>query len=489
MTAASAIATQAPLSSGAEHDARLWRRVAYFYALLIGAGIAYFLFRMPFQVNDNVGDILAIQSQPLGEVVRGHFTDQGYLRPLFWGLIKLVFDVSAGGHFVAYRAVDATQVLLLLALFVRLLDVRSRRDFEAVLIAIAVLVGIHTFNGTVREAFPLNHYLTILVCCVLVANLSFSSQRWWSDAGAVAVLPLALLTIESGVLVWVALLTAFAVGARGVSWRGLASATAALGLYLYFRFGPLAVGAPDLWERSTGFGFTVLDPPELVQRFGRNAAPLYVYNVIASALSVLFSEPRAGVWRFVDGLFAGSVPAWRVVNIAASAAATALIGWFVVIRVPRWRQRRFDRADQLVLVFFAVLTANAVLSYAYTKDVIMSPAGVFYASAVFAATRELLGRVTQARRYAPAVAAAILGLLSITWSIRAAGLGSSMRYQAFVNRNDWAAVYETLDRNQPGWRTPAGERLVAGLRRDAVDTRVPNPHFTPRRLDRLFDPQ
>ena len=45
-----------------------------------------------------------------------------------------------------------------------------------------------------------------------------------------------------------------------------------------------------------------------------------------------------------------------------------------------------------------MLAANATLSYAYTKDDIMSVSGVFYGLAAYAAIRLLMGRVAPTQR-------------------------------------------------------------------------------------------
>src|SRR5690606_33491386 len=75
------------------------------------------------------------------------------------------------------------------------------------------------------------------------------------------------------------------------------------------------------------------------------------------------------------------------VNVAASTGITFAIAVYSWRRRREWLARRFDRDDRLVLIFGMVLVANAVISYPYTKDVIMSPAGVFFAVAAFAALR------------------------------------------------------------------------------------------------------
>jgi hypothetical protein len=44
-----------------------------------------------------------------------------------------------------------------------------------------------------------------------------------------------------------------------------------------------------MMERSSGFGLAILDPEDLIARFGANPLPFYAYNVTASAMSVLFA--------------------------------------------------------------------------------------------------------------------------------------------------------------------------------------------------------
>jgi hypothetical protein len=52
-----------------------------------------------------------------------------------------------------------------------------------------------------------------------------------------------------------------------------------------------------------------------------------------------------------------------------------------------------------VAIFVAVTLANAAISYTYTKDVILSPAGIFYAAVFTVAVKALIetGSVTASR--------------------------------------------------------------------------------------------
>lgn len=468
-----------------------WGAVSYACGMLIGLGIVYFLVRVPFQVSDNLGNMLAVQAASLGRLVENNLTARGYLRPLLWAQIKVLFEVAGGHYFVTFKAFHVAQILAVLLLFSRLVRVRSALDFAPVLLGYVVLIGIHTFSGTVREAFPVNTFMTILVCCLLAANLAVSGGGRWIDLTAVALLAYALLTVESGLLVWVILVVGYVIGLRGVSARALVVATGLVSAYFYLRFGPLGVGAPGLVERSSGFGFSLLDPPDLIRRFGDRPWVFYLYNVLCSLLTVLFSEPRAGVWRFTDALLHGRVAPWMLINVLASTVTTLIITGFAVRRLPRWVRGELGHDDRLVLLFGAVLATNATISYAYTKDVIMSPAGVFYALAAAVATRDalacLIQRTARVRVAVPLCFFLLLG--SAAWSVRVVSLHNSLRYAAFVNRNDWATVYEWLAEQRLAWSHPEGAALVEGLRRQALRMPVPYWFFASRWLRAFLDPR
>lgn len=470
-------------------DERGWRLMAYAYGALVALAVGYFLFRMPLQVSDNVTNIMRVQAVTLGELLASDFSGGAYLRPFLNGLNKILVDASGGRFFATFKTFHALQVLVLLLLAVRLLRVRTMVDFAAVPFAIIVLLGIHTFNGTVREEFPVNTFMTILVCSVMAVNLSFSKGGWWVDALATLLFVYAALTVESGLLVWVCLVAGYVVGLRGVSRRGLATVTALLALYFYARFGLLAIGSPGLMERSSGLGFSVRDPDELIRLFGDNPLPFYAYNVVCSVLSVLFSEPRAGVWAFARNFLQDELRPWQWINVIASGIATAFLVRFAVVRARVWWRREFTDGDRLVLIFAAVLAANAAISYPYTKDVIMSPAGVFYGLAAGAAARDAVEWVSARPRaiwVGPVMSLALI-VAAGAWSVRALGLAQTLRHTAFVNRNDWATVDEWLDQPGIGSRYPEGRELVTKLRREALAMPVPNPYFTPRWADRYVD--
>lgn len=443
-----------------------WRRAAYAYALVVAAVLAYFLLGLTVQVSDSLGNLLAVQHATLRQLVWDQGFQHGYLRPLLWAQIKIVYELADGRYYLWFRGVHVVQAIALILLCVRLMQPRTAIDAALVPGALAVLVGSHTFAPTVREAFPINSFLTVMVCCAAAANIALARKpRWWTDTLACVLLAGAALTVESGLLVWVVCAAAWLLGGRGLSRSALVLMTGMVAAYLAFRLGGSAIGGPGLGERATGFGFGIVEPAELVRRFGAHPFWFYVYNVASSLLTVLFAEPKGGVWRFAYELTVGRLDAWTVVSVASSTGATLVVGWYLWHRRGAIAARMLDRDDQIVLLFGAVLIANAVLSYSYTKNVIMSPAGMFLAPAVFVASRRLL--MAGGPQPAAAALAAILAL-NAGWAYRVVGTHYNLRYTAVEQRNEWARVDQWLADQHLALDGPDAHALRDTLQRDAV---------------------
>lgn len=454
---------------------RRFTAVTYGYALLVSGVLAYFLFRIPIQLTDSLLNLIALEG-PFLEVMREAAFEQGYLRPGLWAALKGVYDAAGGDYFAWYRGTHAVQVLLVVVLFVRLLDVRSAAAAAAAVLAIAVLIGTHTFAWTVREAFPINTFLTILVCCAVAANISITRYRWWNDVLAIVVFVAAALTLESGLLVLVIFVGGYLLGLPGISRRGVAALLVLLGAYLWVRFGLLSVGTPGLAAREGGFGFSRYSGPELTEIFGGNPLGFYVYNVLSSIFTVLFAEPRDGAWLLTRSVLVDGRPdpvlLFASISTALSTALIVAYGWR---RRAAWSARAFTHGDRLVLLFAAVLGANAAISYGYTKDVIMSPAGFFFAGAVFVAIRDLIERTSSASRLAIAGAAVILLAVSVTWGVRAAGLHAALIQTSAQVREEWTDIDDYLA--QVGYDPPPPhvKALARKLQHDAVVSQPARP--------------
>ena len=451
---------------------------SYAYALLVGLALGHFLLGIPIQLTDSFGNMLKL-SATWPDLLYGEFTQQAYLRPLPWADLKLVYDLSGGDYFAWFRGVHVAQVVALVLLYVALVRPRTLIDALILPFGLAVLCGMHTFAGTIREAFPVNTFMTVLILCFVAAIVALAEHRWWNDALAMMLFVAAALTVESGLLVGVIFIGAGLVGGRGVSRAGLYGVAALFVGYFFMRFAVLDVGTPSLLERSSGFGFSMRDPDELVETFGANPTWFYLYNVVTSAVSVLFGEPTAGVFRATSSALRGDLQPSTIVGVVATTSVTAVVAVFAWCRRRAWLSRRFERDDQLVAIFVMVLVANAVISYPYTKDVIMSPAGAFFAIAGFVAARNVLawlpGRVP--RRVA-VLALAVTALVSTTWAVRVLGTHLSLRTSAYSERNDWAYAEGSLA-SEGTVLTGGDAALFRQLRDDAIYGPPPPPPLRP----------
>ena len=134
----------------------------------------------------------------------------------------------------------------------------------------------------------------------------------------------------------------------------------------------------------------MLEAGELARRFGADPMWFYIYNVGTSILSVLFSDPDRGVFHTVRTWLQGEIPARLYLPVRDVRDHDR------PDRARRGRQMAWPCAampassTQLLIIFGAVLIANAVVSYAYTKHEIISVAGAFYALAAYVAVRHAI---------------------------------------------------------------------------------------------------
>jgi hypothetical protein len=465
------------------------RAGAFAVAAVFAAAIAHDVWRIPVQVSDSLTEILDAQRSPsLSDTFVASATNAAYLRPLRVVQIKALFDVAHGRYYLAYRGFHVLLVVALLWLFTRALRVETAADLAASVFALTVLTGLHTFLGFVREAFPINHFLEVAVLSVAALNLAQSRGGWWVDVAACLLFLVAALTLETGLLVWVVVTAAWIAGLRGISARGLAAITLLFAAYFVVRFGYLHTGVPSLAERGSGFLLERLEPHELQQRFGDGPLLFYAYNVAASVLSVLFSEPRDGLLVAARAWRDGDVAPRVYLAVATSLATTMTIAWWAVARWRRWWQQRdpIGTSERLAIVAGAVLAANAALSYAYTKDEIVAVAGVFYALAAYGAVRAAAERAATLPRAGVIVASALLFVLASAWAVRSFSVHHVLRRQAFRMRNEWAHVQRNLEREGRWPEDPQARAVIEQLRERALQGRVPNSQLLAEWHNRWF---
>jgi hypothetical protein len=433
---------------------------------------------MPVQAADSHGEIHDAQRSPsIAESFTGSLGTSAYLRPMRIAQIKALFDIAQGRYRLVYRGFHALLLVALIWLFVRALPIESPLDAAAAFVALTVLTGLHTFLGFLREAFPINHFLEIAVFVLIALNLTLSRGGWWVDLLAGIVFTAAALTLESGVLIWVVITTAWVVGLRGVSMRGVVLVTTLLAGYFVLRFWYLDTGLPSLTERTSGFFLERLEPSEIQKRFGDRAVVFYAYNLFASALSVLFSEPRDGLFVAMRAWRGSDVHPHAYLTVFSSLAMSLLMAWAAV---GWWKTRAaLGRSGRLAIVAIVVIAANVALSFSYAKDDIIAIAGVFYAIGAFTAVRALLESAqTGGMGRAAAVSLVVLALGS-AWAMRSSGVHHVMNEHAFRARNDWAEMPLTWQK-EGRWPTTAEPlALIEGLRNDALAADVPNPQLVP----------
>lgn len=453
------------------------RAAAWALGLVFAVGLAGSVYRIPIQVSDALETIeraLAVPSLS-ASFVSGIGNSPTMLRPLREMRTKALVDVGdalGGRYHLAFRGYHALAGVVLVLLFVGVAAPRTWTDVTALAFGLAVLTGMHTFSGMFREAYPTNHFLTISTYALATFGLARSRGGWLVDAAAVACLAIALLTLESGVLVFVVAVAAMVSRSRGISRAGIAGMVLVLAGYAWLRLGYLDMRTAGLGEHVTGWWAGRLDPAEQVARFGANPLPLYAYNVVMAGISVLLSQPSAGQWTVVEAWRDNGLSPVFVVEMGSSILTTALIVWYALGRDETGRRRWLD---PIVVAFVALLGANAFVSLAYVKNEIVGTAGVFYALAAYAAARVWL---TSPPRWPGVAAVAVLALVSTAWAVRDAGLHFKMRHTAFVSRSEWAEELMPNERND--WPTdPRRLNVVSRLKAEAIERQGPPPAQMP----------
>jgi hypothetical protein len=188
------------------------------------------------------------------------------------------------------------------------------------------------------------------------------------------------------------------------------------------------------------------------------------------------------VWLITKRMLEDRASAFDLIRVASSVVGSALITRYAWRRRAAWWTRQTTSDDQLVIVFLALAAANAVLCYAYTKDVILSPAGAFYAVALAIAARDLVDRAGAATLPRVAAAAVVLVALSAGWAVRFVAAQLDLRASAETVRLEWAYVDVWMADQGVTPSTDHGRAIVQRLQDDAVSAHAGRPRLTGRWL-------
>jgi len=462
-------------------------------ACCFAAGASRALLGTPVQVSDALETILRASrsSTPAAAFTRSFAYSSQMLRPMGYAAANAVLLAaqSTGIRYrLAFRALHAALACVLIALFTIALRVRRGADLVVLPLALTMLVGMHSYAGMMREAYPINHFLEIAVYALVVLVAAQSRGGVIADVVAVAALALGLLTLEAGALIWVVAVSAWIAGWRGISRAALVTSTGLLVAYVVWRVGYLHIAGAGVGDHSTGFGNTMLPADEQIARFGAHPLGFFVYNACSAIASVLLSEPRSGVWALIGihrtpaGL--ALPPPSIFIEIAASAGATSVLVWAAA----RWRRGTLDDPQACarpLIVAAAVILATGAISYAYNKDEIISTAGVFYVLAVAAALREATIALAGSRGARRTLAMCALAAVSVLWGWRAIGFEYKMLRSATMARNEWERVLPAQGEGRPALQ-PIDYPIASALKADANASPVVDYHLLPHWMERYW---
>lgn len=457
-------------------------------AALITIPAADSLYRVPVQVSDSLEPIIV--AQKAGSTISllknsitfspTTFRPSRYLQARW---LLQVADTTGLTYNAIFRGVHVALLVLLVVLFLVAARVRDWTDLVAFTVAFPVLIGIHTFVAMLLEAFPVNHYAEIGACALAVFVLAQRPPRWFVPIVVCVLLAFALSVIESGAMVWITAICCAAAGMPGIKRSTVVATTVMFAGYLALRHA-LGIVSPGIGGHGSGFGAAFYSAEELAQRFGAHPAGFMLYNVAGGLASLLFSEPRNGVYSLLIAWRDREIHPVVLINILSSLATTSLLVWYAVTRLGTKRSE-WSHAERAFAAAAAVFLINALLTAVYIKDEIISVGGLFYAVCAFIAVRALIESLPRRSAAAALVITAFLAADAALWTFRVVGVHYQLRYAAFKTRNDWVEVLR--EDKQDGWPHDPGElALTRRLRGEALERRTTSPSFMPRWGDRYW---
>ena len=386
---------------------------------------------------------------------------------------------TGGRRHTAFRGVHAGLALLALLLFAAALRVRTWVEAAAGALALTVFSGHHAVTALWMEAYPVNHYLEVLVGVLATLATARGAYRAPLQVLILGLLAYELFLLESAVLIWVTLAAAVLAGLPGVRLRTLTAATLIVAVFLIIRF-TLGVSAPGLGGNATGFGGAMLSSAQLEHLSGLGRIGMMAYNAVGAGLSVLLSEPRRGVFALLATGPGKTLEPVAQLNIAASVVATGLLIWCLAAR-PRAGEPAAAK-EPLIAIAAALLLGTMMLGVSYIKDEILAVGAAGYALAVYVAARRAI--VAPRTLLQAVLATAVLATAGTLWAARAAGVPYRLRVDAFKTRNDWARVPLTVTND--GVHDSQAEALLRRLRQEAVLRPTTAPEHLPRWAEHLW---
>lgn len=434
-----------------------------------------------FTISWSLGDTYSHLAGPALSSWRDAFVDAFIARgreyrPFFTLAIKAAYE-TVGTWLPFYQWLVMLSFGALLACVVWLCRPVGKSRTVAACIAISCVCGLHT-SRILFGFWPLNHYAVVMAAILLAIVMALNPRTRHYDWMFGVLMLVATLGLEFGVLVIPVLITLWWFGAPGISWRGVTAMLVAAALYLTIRFtfGDHS-GDLTLWADS-GFGFQNLDANALRARFGSTPWVLWIYNVVGTVLTVLFSEPRDGVYSFVESLLARDMETWQWFQVGSSVLTTLVIAGGLVRGWP-WTER--DRL--LVVAGCALLVFGSALSFVYTRDRLGLAGGIGYALLLYVASASWLERTVDhpgQRR----ITKAIMTLVAVLWVVRSGETWFQLRDTAWDYHVEWTDRFVELGGEQNPTNLMRELRTTA-LAKTPADVRL-DPAWTYVLFERRF---
>ena len=449
-----------------------WIPIAWTVACVVVLGVAFFTISWPYvDLHNNLREAT---SWGWGRYVRYAFSRGIEYRPLLTLGIKGAYEL-VGLHLWVYQLLVLAQLAAALALLLWAFEPRDSRRGLAAALALSCVVGLHT-SRIFFLFIPLNAYSGALLLVLLALVLALEPRARAYDWVLLPLTFVGLLTLESSLLIVPLIVALWWRNAPGVSWRGVAAMLTAVVLYLGVRFwfgGPASLSSSYV---GSGLGFSQATPETLRNVFEHAPWLFWVYNVVASFLTVIASEPRAGVYEFFASLLRGETPFWQWLHVGSSLLTTTLIAVALYLYRPLTDRDRLLRLAGFVLIVF-----GSGLGFFYTRDRIGLSAGIGYALLLYVALTVTFDRLQETGGWRRASVIGLVCAIALAWNVRVIEAYAQLRDTAWDYHSEWTERYADLGGTQPQ------TELLQALRADALRSVAADPRRDPAWTFVLFE--
>ena len=404
------------------------------------------------------------------EMIANAFGPDVEYRPLFRVALKASYQMF-GMHLWPYQTLVLLQFACVLALVIWLCRPLGAHRAVAACIALSCIAGLHT-SRILFGFWPVNAGSFVLVLLLTAIAIAFDARARSIVWIYFPIVLVALLSVEWGVLIVAVLPVLWLMKAAAVDRRAVLWAFSGVAAYAAIRLAFSTVAAPPSFHTESGFGFSQLSPAELQARFGDAPWLFRLYNVAATFLTVVASEPRDGIFAFTASLIDGNVPYWQWIHVGSSLLTTAAIAiGLVVFRPLSPRDRLLCGAGLALLVF------GSAFGVPYTRDRVGMMAGVGYGLLLYVALATMLARMPAAGWPRKLIVTSV-ALIGASWVVRNAETYFQLRDTAWDFRQEWlerAAEPDGATRHDAIWttlKTAAFNSTPADPRLDPVWTFV-----------------